>query len=87
MRTALVGRERGLDALLGYLDESQQGRANLVVCVGEPGIGKTRLVEELAAKARDRRGRHRRRAGLNARAGCGARTDPDPVAQQGRKPS
>ncbi len=54
MRTALVGRERELDVLLGCLGESQQGRANLVVCVGEPGIGKTRLVEELTGQARDR---------------------------------
>ena len=54
MRTALVGRDRELGVLLGCLDESQRGRANLVVCVGEPGIGKTRLVEELTGQARDR---------------------------------
>ena len=54
MRTALVGRDRELGVLLGCLDEAQQGRANLVVCVGEPGIGKTRLVEELTGQARDR---------------------------------
>ena len=54
MRTRLVGRDHELDVLLGCLDEAQCGRANLVVCVGEPGIGKTRLVEELTGQARDR---------------------------------
>ena len=49
----MVGRDRELGVLLGCLDESQRGRANLVVCVGEPGIGKTRLVEELTGQARD----------------------------------
>ena len=53
MRTALVGRDRELGVLLGCLDEAQRGHANLVVCVGEPGIGKTRLVEELTRQARD----------------------------------
>ena len=54
MLTALVGRDRELGVLLGCLDEAQRGRANLVVCVGEPGIGKTRLVEELSGRARER---------------------------------
>ena len=52
--SALVGRDRELGVLLGCLDEAQQGRASLVVCVGEPGIGKTRLVEELTGRARER---------------------------------
>jgi len=52
VRTALVGRDRELGVLLGCLDEAQRGHANLVVCVGEPGIGKTRLVEELTGQAR-----------------------------------
>ena len=52
--SALVGRDRELDVLLGCLDEAQHGRASLVICVGEPGIGKTRLVEELAGRARER---------------------------------
>ena len=37
MLSALVGRDRELGVLLGCLDEAQRGRANLVVCVGEPG--------------------------------------------------
>ena len=47
MRSALVGRDRELGLLLGCLDEAQSGDASLVVCVGEPGIGKSRLAEEL----------------------------------------
>ncbi|HEY5882086.1 MAG TPA: AAA family ATPase [Nakamurella sp.] len=54
MLPALVGRDRELGVLLGCLDEAQQGRASLVVCVGGPGIGKTRLVEEFAGLARKR---------------------------------
>ena len=52
--SALVGRDRELGVLLGCLDEAEQGRASLVVCVGGPGIGKTRLVEELTGRARER---------------------------------
>ena len=51
MLSSLVGRERELALLLGCLDEAQQGRANLVVCMGEPGVGKSRLVDELAGWA------------------------------------
>ena len=47
-----VGTVSGRAARL-VLDESQRGRAEPVVCVGEPGIGKTRLVEELTGRARD----------------------------------
>ena len=54
MLSALVGRDRELGVLLGCLDEAEQGRASLVVCVGGPGIGKTRLVEELTGRARER---------------------------------
>ena len=52
MLSALVGRDRELGLLLGCLDDARRGRANLVVCVGGPGVGKTRLVEELARSAR-----------------------------------
>ena len=51
MLSSLVGRERELALLLGCLDEAQRGRANLVVCMGEPGVGKSRLVDELAGCA------------------------------------
>jgi DNA-binding CsgD family transcriptional regulator len=52
--SALVGRDRELRVLLGCLDAAEQGRAGLVVCVGGPGIGKTRLVEEFAGLAQER---------------------------------
>jgi len=49
-RPALVGREGELRQALAALDEARDGR-RIVLVEGEPGIGKTRLVEELAATA------------------------------------
>jgi DNA-binding SARP family transcriptional activator len=51
--SGLVGRRRELTALLSALDDAGRGTRTVVV-EGEPGIGKTRLVEELAARAADR---------------------------------
>jgi predicted ATPase len=50
-RTEFVGRERELDTLAGLLGEACGGEPRLVLCGGEPGIGKTRLAEELVALA------------------------------------
>ena len=51
--TPLIGRERELAQLHGALARVQRaGRAELVTLVGEPGIGKSRLVRELAAQRR-----------------------------------
>ncbi len=48
-----VGRERELAVLQATLEESaDESVARLVLVVGPPGIGKTRLVEELMARAR-----------------------------------
>ena len=47
MRTELVGREAELGVLLESLEGALAGRPRVVLCNGEPGIGKTRLVEEL----------------------------------------
>ncbi|MGE3601478.1 MAG: AAA family ATPase, partial [Dehalococcoidia bacterium] len=47
-----VGRERELSLLLGYLMATQHGQGGVVCLAGEPGIGKTRLVTELADRAR-----------------------------------
>jgi hypothetical protein len=47
-----VGRKRDLSALDAALSRSIRGRAVTVLVSGEPGIGKTRLVEEFAAQAR-----------------------------------
>ena len=51
-RLPFVGRGSELTRLTGLLDEAAAGRGGLVFITGEPGIGKTRLVEELAAAAR-----------------------------------
>jgi DNA-binding SARP family transcriptional activator len=48
---AFVGRERELAALSGGLDDAFAGRGRLFLLAGEPGIGKSRLAEELVAHA------------------------------------
>ena len=48
VKTQLIGRQRDLRALQDALDRARQQRAvQLVTLVGEPGIGKSRLVFEL----------------------------------------
>ena len=49
----LVGRDAELRQVLAALDEAR-GAPRVVLVEGEPGIGKTRLVEELAAVATSR---------------------------------
>lgn len=49
-----VGREHELAELTAGLDEAESGRGSFFVLVGEPGIGKSRLADELADRARDR---------------------------------
>jgi tetratricopeptide (TPR) repeat protein len=50
--SAFVGRERELVALLDGLDDAIRGHGRLYLVSGEPGIGKSRLAEELAVRAR-----------------------------------
>ena len=50
----LVGRADELGSLKQVLTELDQGRPGAVEVVGEPGIGKTRLLTELAARAEQR---------------------------------
>jgi DNA-binding CsgD family transcriptional regulator len=49
---SLAGRDQELAALQGWLAEALAGSGRLVVLTGPPGIGKTRLAEELAGRAR-----------------------------------
>ncbi|RIK45446.1 MAG: hypothetical protein DCC58_06385, partial [Chloroflexi bacterium] len=46
-----VGREHELDAARATLDGALAGRGQVLLVVGEPGIGKTRLVEEVGTYA------------------------------------
>jgi DNA-binding winged helix-turn-helix (wHTH) protein/tetratricopeptide (TPR) repeat protein len=49
-----VGREREMSELLGALDQACQGQGRIVLLIGEPGIGKTRTADKLAAIAASR---------------------------------
>jgi tetratricopeptide (TPR) repeat protein len=51
-RRVFVGRERELSELESGLDEARTGRGGLFLLTGEAGIGKTRLADELAERAR-----------------------------------
>jgi DNA-binding SARP family transcriptional activator/tetratricopeptide (TPR) repeat protein len=53
-RTVFVGREREIAELVGGLEDAFAGHGRLFLLVGEPGIGKSRLAEELIAHARAR---------------------------------
>ena len=44
--TPLVGREEEIATLMRRWERARQGEGQLVLIVGEPGIGKTRLIEE-----------------------------------------
>src|SRR5215210_7103010 len=54
MSSQLIGRDREIGRLFECLDEVQGVCARLVLCVGEPGIGKTRLADEFSRAARSR---------------------------------
>ncbi|HLM49101.1 MAG TPA: BTAD domain-containing putative transcriptional regulator, partial [Solirubrobacteraceae bacterium] len=49
-----VGRDRELGELAAALGEALAGEGRLVLISGEPGIGKSRLLDELAGEAADR---------------------------------
>jgi class 3 adenylate cyclase/tetratricopeptide (TPR) repeat protein len=47
----LVGREQEWAQIMGALDEASKGLGRLVLLSGEPGVGKTRLAQEVTLKA------------------------------------
>jgi predicted ATPase len=51
---AFVGRQREMGELKGALEQALSGQGRLVMLAGEPGIGKTRTVQELASYAASR---------------------------------
>jgi DNA-binding SARP family transcriptional activator len=53
-RGVFVGRGRELAELLGALEDVLGGQGRLVLLMGEPGIGKSRLADELMGQARAR---------------------------------
>ncbi len=53
-RSSIIGREAELAELKRGLDEAAQGRGGFYLVEGAPGIGKTRLIEELRGRARER---------------------------------
>lgn len=53
-RLAFVGRSRALQRLTSRLDDRVGARPQIALVGGEPGIGKTRLAEELAERAVER---------------------------------
>jgi len=49
----LIGREHEMSVLLGALDSARRSEGRVVEVLGEPGIGKSRLIEELCDHAGD----------------------------------
>ncbi|HET7855248.1 MAG TPA: BTAD domain-containing putative transcriptional regulator, partial [Gaiellaceae bacterium] len=49
-----VGRELELEQLDAGLEDAMSGRGRLFLLVGEPGIGKSRLADEFASRAKQR---------------------------------
>ncbi len=49
----LIGREAELELLLGVVERARGGRGGIIEIAGEPGLGKSRLVEELVTRSSD----------------------------------
>jgi len=51
LQPVLVGRQRELSSLWSQFEESLKGSLRVALVAGEPGIGKTRLMQEVAERA------------------------------------
>ena len=51
--TPLIGRDEEIAMLLRRWERARQGEGQLVLIAGEPGLGKSRLIEEFHARLRD----------------------------------
>src|SRR5215831_3043133 len=51
--TPLVGRDEEIAMLMRRWERARQGEGQLVLIMGEPGLGKSRLIEEFHARLRD----------------------------------
>ena len=50
LSTPIVGRQQELTLLMNHFEAAKEEQANVVLLTGEPGIGKSRLLEELALR-------------------------------------
>src|SRR6266487_5811249 len=48
---AIVGRQRELTLVMNRYEAARHGQAHVVLLAGDPGIGKTRLLDEIARQA------------------------------------
>src|SRR5262249_31999832 len=53
VQTPFVGRDEDMRLLLSRWERVREGQGQLVLVTGEPGIGKSRLVEEFRSRIRD----------------------------------
>jgi class 3 adenylate cyclase/predicted ATPase len=51
--TPLIGRDEEMTMLMRRWDRARQGEGRLTLVVGEPGLGKSRLIEEFHTRLRD----------------------------------
>ena len=79
--SSFVGRAEELDRLLGLLDRAERGRPAVGLIAGDAGVGKTRLLDELAARAE-----RPRRQGAGRRLHGGRRRRPPVCALRRRLP-